>query len=63
MIHVVKGMGSDLTSLEVRMCGAFNQVSQELEEAAKVASDAERDIGASTPIKHMVTDAQLDARG
>jgi hypothetical protein len=62
MIHVVKGMGGDLTSLEVRMCGAVNQASQGLQETAKTASDAKKDVGVFTAIKHMVTDAQLDAR-
>ena len=62
MIHVVKGMGGDFTSLEVRICGAVNQVSQGLEGAAKAASDANKDVGAFTAIKHIVTDAQLDAR-
>ena len=62
MTHVVKGMGGDLTNLEVRVTGAVNQVSQGLEEAAKAASDAKKDIGVFTAIKHMVTDAQLDAR-
>mgnify|MGYP002806759913 CR=1 FL=1 len=59
---MVKGVGGDLTSFEVRMAGAVNQVSRGLEGATKTASDAKSDVGVLTVIKHLVTDAQLEPR-
>ena len=61
-VRAFKGVGGDLTSLEARMAGAVNQVSQGLGGAAKTAPDAKKDVGFFTAIKHMVTDVQLEAR-
>ena len=62
MLQDMEAQERDMTSLEIRIASKVNGITETLEYLSKESQAVTKDIGVFAAIKHLVTDAELEAR-
>ena len=62
VIQAAKGVGVDLSNFELGVAGQINVMTQSLDELDKASVALKKDVSGFPAMKHLVTDAQLEAR-